>query len=215
MTTTTSTQTRTQLGIGSTALPMIRNRSRLIAGVIAVAFACLLSSVVYGEVNDRTDVLVLSRNVEQGHVITAGDLTIAEVALSGNMKSFGPAERSTLVGQVASTHLASGTMLSPGVVTPAGPMKPGSATAAALMKPGQYPASMRTGDRVRLITPSASGTSADAAPATSIDGTVTSIDRASDTSGAVSISFVIDERFADAVASAGATGNLAAVVLPR
>lgn len=215
MTSISQSQTKTQLGIGSASLPMVRNRSRLIAGVIAIAFACLLASVVYGNVNNRSDVLVLGRSIEQGHVITASDLSVAEVALADNMKAFAPGQRSTLIGQAASTRLEAGTLLSPGIVNPVGPMTKGTATAAALMKPGQYPASMKAGDRVRLITPAPSTPSPDGSAAPSIDGTVVSIDRASDAAGAASVSFVIQEQFANVVAGSGATGSLAAVVLPQ
>lgn len=215
MTSIAHTQNKSQLGVAGVSLPMIRNRSRLVAGLIAITFSCLLASVVYGDLNNRSEVLVLSHSVEQGHIISTSDLTTSEVSLAANVRSLAPGQRSTLIGQKASTRLEAGTMLSPDLVDPVNQMTIGTATAAALMKPGQYPASMKVGDRVRLITPAPSTAPIDGFTPPLIDGSVTSIDRASEASGAASVSFIIPEQFANAVASSGATGSLAAVVLPQ
>ncbi len=204
----TTTRTRSSLGIGSSSLPIVRSRTKLLAGIAVTIFAAMFASVVYGSVGDRTDVVSLVKDVEQGHAITASDLGVAQVSVSGDIRTIASKDRSQLVGQVATTHLSAGSLLAPSSLSRGAALGPGQVKVAALMKPGQYPVAMKPGDSVRLVLPDAPA-DASAAP---IIGTVASIDNVSDVSGSSTVTFTTDDAVANAVASAGATGDLAAVV---
>ena len=195
--------------VSSSAMPVVRHPSRMLAGALVVIIFAMAASAIYTKIGDRSEVLVFSRPVEQGHVITDGDLRVASVAVDKDVKTVPASQRSIVVGRVATARMLAGNLVNPESATNAQPIGAGRATFGAALKVGQYPASMHPGDVVSLIVPMTS----DAAPVAPVKATVASVDAPRDNSGTTSASFVVDAVDAPLVATAGGSGNLVVVVL--
>jgi hypothetical protein len=91
-------------------------------------------------------------------------------------------------------------------------LEAGRSTVGAALKVGQYPADMRVGDPVLLITPAAQDGTINGQQK---QGVVATFQAPSRDSGTASASFVVDQSDAATLATAGADGKLAIVVLPR
>lgn len=197
--------------LSTAALPAVRHPSRMIIGVIVLLLCAMQTAAVYSRIGDRQSVLALARPVEEGHVITNADLKATRIAVDSGVRTVPVGQRGDVVGRVATARLVPDSILNPQLITNSAALPPGKATVGASLKPGQFPAGMHTGDPVLLVaTPSN-----DAAAAPPVNAAVSSVQGATDQSGTTSASFVVDQESAAAIATAGAGGNLVAVVLPR
>ena len=185
-----------------------RNRSRIGAGVFALALAGLLAVLVYGNVGQRHPVLAVARDVDPGQVITAGDLRVVQVAADADVKTVASSERSSIVGQRAAVRLLPGSILAPEAVTQGNVVADGATVIGAVVQPGQYPLGLRAGDEVDVVV--TGGPSGDRPVRADIIA-VSSTRGASGTA----ISLAVPQDSAARLAVAGSEGRLLLMVPPR
>ncbi|MGH9153138.1 MAG: SAF domain-containing protein [Acidimicrobiales bacterium] len=130
---------------------VVRNRGRIGAGVFTLALAGLLAALVYGNVGQRHPVLSVTRAVDPGQVITAGDVRVVRVAADADVRTIPSSERSSVVGQRAAVRLLPGSILAPDAVTKGKVVGDGATVIGAVVKPGQYPLGLRAGDEVDVV----------------------------------------------------------------
>jgi len=182
-----------------------RSRGRMAAGVLALAASALLGIVVYGRAADRLPVLVVAREVESGDVVESGDLTLARVSVDAGVQTVPASQRSSVVGKRASTRLVTGSLLTPANLGDGPSIAPGLAVIGAVVRPGQYPAALRAGDAVAVV-------SADAA--SPVQALIASVAR-SEVGGATAVSLAVPASTATRLAIAGAQGQLLIMVPAR
>lgn len=133
--------------------PRGRRRPGLItAGVALSALGALVAVWLVSSAGDRTDVVMLARDVAYGTTLTADDLTTTAVAVDASVATVAAEGASSLVGQVATADLAAGTLLAPSDVAPAGPPGPGEALVPLPATAERLPATgLRPGDRLLVV----------------------------------------------------------------
>lgn len=197
-------------------LPLVRNRTQLIAGIGFVALSALLIATLFIRSSHRDQVLALAHDVAAGQVIQHGDLRSVGVASDNPIATIKTADARLAIGRVATANLAAGTLLSPSTVNSAPTLAPGQATVGAALKPGQFPTSLRVGDKVLAVVTPSTGTSTTAATLPNpVSATVADIGRSDEATGASTLSLTLDQSLAPVVAAAGAAGNLSLVVLAK
>ena len=81
MSTVTSTAPRkAKLRVNSSVLPTTRHPARLVTAALVLVLSSMLAVAIYTQVGDRTQVLALVHDVEQGNTITNQDLKVVDVA---------------------------------------------------------------------------------------------------------------------------------------
>jgi hypothetical protein len=191
-------------------LPLVRNRSRVIAGIGLVAISTLLIATLFLRAGHRDQVLALSHDITAGQVIQHADLKSVGVASDRDLKLIETSDARSVIGKVATSNLAAGTLLSVSTVSATSALKPGQATVGAALKAGQFPTSLHVGDKVLAVATPSTGTSMQAEP---VPATVSDIGRIDEATGNTAMSLTLDQSDAPAIATAGASGNLSLVVL--
>jgi hypothetical protein len=196
-------------------LPVVRNRSRLLAGIGVVAICALLIATLYNRAGQRTYVLVLSHDISTGQVIERSDLKSVGIAANSPVATVKTPNARTIMGKTATSNLSAGTILTPSAVANVAQTAPGQAVVGAALKPGQFPTSLHVGDRVlAVITPSTGTSTPDGnASSTPIDATVSDVGTTDANTGTTSVSLTMSASDAPSVATAGASSNLSLVVL--
>lgn len=124
----------------------------LALALVLVVGGALAAGLLVQSAGDRTSVLVAAREIGPGQVLTADDFRVVDVGVDGSASLLPASQRTALVGQVATTRIPEGSLLSPGQVSSEARLAAGSVVVGALLGPGQLPvADLRPGDRVRLI----------------------------------------------------------------
>lgn len=175
----------------------------LLAGVLLIAGSALGFGVIAQRVAQRRPVVVLSRPLPRGSLVTTADLGVAQVAADPGI-ALVPADRSReLVGRALLTSLPAGALVTTDLVGPAGlEVDESSRTVGVELEPGGYPTpALAAGDTVSVVLTTDSGTVLtddavvlDFAPA--VEGTSTML-----------ASIVVDAAAAPRVAAAAAQGQ--------
>ena len=193
--------------------PRGRRRPGLItAGVGLVMLGALVAVWLVTAAGNRTPVVAVAHDVPYGAVITAADLTRADVSVDSSVVTVPAGDAASLVGKVAATDLVAGSLLAPGQVTTAGPPGPGEVLVPLAVAAKKIPAGgLTAGDRLLIVdTPPA-----DADPPTgalhTIGVTVARVG-APDLNGVVVIDVIAREGDGPGVAARAATGRFALVV---
>lgn len=125
--------------------------------VLACAGGFVLVSVTAG---DRQPALALARPVVVGHVLTAPDLRVVNIAVDPGVAIVSGSQASHVVGRVVATSLPAGTLLTPAVLGGGSMPGAGHAVAALALKAGQFPPEIAPGARVSVVSvPSATAAS--------------------------------------------------------
>lgn len=184
----------------------------LALALVLVVGGALAAGLLVQSAGDRTAVLVAAREIGPGQVIAAGDLRTVDVGVDGSASVVPASQRSSLVGQVATTRIPEGSMLSEGQVAAEARLASGSVVVGALLGPGQLPvADLRSGDRVRLIAVSEEATdeSADPLGEASIYAVATGTQ-----TGTLFVSLTVEDGVAQLVSDVAAQQRLRLVLLP-
>lgn len=201
-------------------LPRAHVRLRRLDLRVAVGLLLMLVAVFGGAsliktAQARIPVLVAAASVQPGEVITASDIRIADLSLSGGVAHLPAAMKDQIVGRVATEPLWEGKLLSSGSVSQAPPLPVGMVAMSLALKPDHAVAgSIRSGDSVAVIASTAPGRSD---PQTTILFTsvpVLSVTHAEATEGGgvlVTLRLRLDE--ARALAAARAAGPVDLVLL--
>ena len=202
---------------GATAgLPREPNAS-IIAGALLMVISALAAGLLYADLGNRRPLVAIARPVAAGQVIQRGDLTQVLVGSVGGIRTMQWSGRASVIGRTAAVSLVPGSLLNPSQLATGTAIDPASAVVGAVLKPGQFPAGLRSGDKVLAIV-----LPLDAATATGqgridppIAVIVAAIDKFADRSGGLSVSLAVSPGDAATLAVAGARGRLTLVLAPR
>ena len=142
-----------RLGVAPPSTSRRRRTPELVAGVLLVAGGALASLVLATSGRARTPVLALAGDVGRGEVIAEEDLTTVHVASDSSIAHLAEDETDALVGRVAATDLAAGTvMTSELVAAPVELVGPGEGTVGLSLEAGQVPSlRLAPGDGVSVV----------------------------------------------------------------
>ncbi len=206
-------------GNGARLVPPARQRSIPLA-VLGVLL-CFVGALVFGALHLRLDhraaLLAITRPVAAGQVIRDRDLRVVRASADG-IDTIGVAERRAVVGHVASVPLVAGTLLVRAELGSVASLRPGQAVVGLALKDGQFPAGLRSGDRLLIIDTGARTASAEPAAAARVLGsrvgvTVVSVGPSTNTPGVTVVSVQMDEADASGVATAAAAGQVSVVLV--
>lgn len=122
----------------ATRLRVRRQPRWIAAGVLAMCLGGLGAAALYAEASRSSDVIVLTRNVARGEVLTRDDLRIARVGNLDGISSVGAAEIDALSGQRALVDLTERALLPAGGVGVAA-LEPGGSQIGLRLAPGRIP----------------------------------------------------------------------------
>jgi hypothetical protein len=205
---------------------MVRQRRRR-PGVIALSVALiagggLAGAVLYTVSGQRSDVVVVVRDVPVGVLITQDDLGRASVALDPSVKAVDASQAPDLVGERAAVDLKAGALLSPAQVTRQSLVGPGQQVVGVALKPTQMPATpLSPGQKVLVVTtPDANavdgtGKTMQAGPPQTLAATVVAVGRPQMGTGQVTVDVAVASSDGPALAARVATGNVAVVLAAR
>ncbi len=192
-----------------------RSAPLALVGVAAVVVGALVFLGLYAGIDSRQSVLVATRVVAPGQVITAEDLGVVSISVAEGTAVVPSAEASSVVGQTAAVGLVPGAILSPSQLGASSGLQPGQAQVGVALQPGQSPLGLRKGSRVRVVDSGGvvGGEEVNAA-VLSTEAVVSDVGPASASSGTSVVSLTVPEQDATAVAAAGNAGRVSLVVLP-
>jgi hypothetical protein len=105
-----------------------------------------------GAAGQRQEVLAVRADVAYGEVVSADDLTIARVSVDPGIAVLPASAGDAIVGQVATTRLAPGMLLTDGMVEPGGEPGPGQVLVPIAVPAERMPAGgLRAGDRILAV----------------------------------------------------------------
>lgn len=166
-----------------------------------------------GVAGDRTDVLVVARDVPYGQILVAGDLTLTAVAVDTLVDTVPADQLDVVLGQVAAADLHAGSLLTPAQVTADTPPGQGEVLVPLPVLPERLPAGgVQAGDRLLVVdAPSVGSDPLPTAPAT-FEVTVVRIGEP-DLNGLSVLDVAADEDDGPGLATRAASGRFALVLL--
>lgn len=204
-----------------------RRPALAILAVLLVVVGALGTASAVSSAGHRAPVLVLARDVPEGAILTAGDLTTVDVAASG-LASIPAGAAASVVGQRAAVPLLAGSVLTRSALTSGPALLPGQDVVGLSLRAGQLPAEgLSVGDHVSVVLTAAAGQStaaAGSADGAASPGSVLVPDAvvyatsapgaASGSSAAEDVSLVVPTTLAGPLAAAGVAGQVALVLEP-
>lgn len=197
-------------------LPRGRRRPALLAlGVVLVVLGILGGVWLVRAAGERVAVLAVARPVPYGAVLTAGDLTRAEVSVDPAVATVPAGDLDQVLGLVAATNLTPGSLLTRSAVTRLAPPGPGQVLVAIALPAGRLPAGpLRAGDPVLVVDTPPAGAEPPTLPPATIAATVVRL-APPDPSGVTVVDVTVNAGDGPALAARSATGRIAVVVLSR
>jgi hypothetical protein len=183
-------------------------------GVGLVIAGALLAAWLMAGSSDRTSVLAVSHDVAYGHVLSAADITTTDVLVDPQVHTIPAADVSRVLGQVATTTLVAGSLLSVEQLAAAAPPAPGQVLVPLPVPGNRLPEDgLVAGARILVVdTPTADADPPTTAPAT-IEATVVSVGPA-DLNGVSVVDVTVAAGDGPALAARSVTGRFALVILP-
>jgi len=130
----------------------------VVLGVLLVA-GCALAAVLWQRHTNTTEtVVVASRPIARGAVVTSADLGGAQIGGEISALIAGD-DAALLLGRIAVVDIAAGLPLSMALVTEEMPLGADEALTSVALEPGQMPPDLSPNDHVRIIVTAASGQS--------------------------------------------------------
>ena|SRR5437763_4996663 len=228
MVTTTTTGPRTsaanghpQTGVRLTPTKPRRNGALIAVGVLLVVGCGLVAAVLQMRASSKTAVLAVAHQVPAGQAIRASDLSTVSLSGGAGLDAIAAADRGSVVGQTAAVPLMPGTLITRSELTKNNTVVKGKVVIGLSLKPGQVPTShLKEGDAV-LVVATGPATQLTGGAATAIGGadrptgavlvrgaTVFAVDGTSRNSDNTSVSILIDEADAPAVAAAASVNQI-------
>lgn len=142
-------RTRTHDTVKAPALPRRRRPAMFLLVVVFIGLGVLAGQYAYAQLDKRSSVVVVARDVPIGQVIGQDDLAAVRIAADPMVATVPAGRLSEMVGRVAAVDLVAGTLLADGHTTDAMTPGPGQQLVPLALKPGQLPArGLRAGDHV-------------------------------------------------------------------
>ena len=192
-----------------------RSAPMALAGLTAVVLGALVFAALHVGLDRRRPVLVVTRPVAAGAVITAQDLGEVKASVASSM-AVPVGRRGDVIGKAAATGLTPGALLAPGQVGGSSALRRGEALVGMSLKAGQFPTAIRPGTRVQVVdSGGSSGRAEQTGPIVLSDAAVvTSVGRTESSTSATAVSLTLPEPEAASVVAASAAGRANLVVLP-
>jgi hypothetical protein len=202
-------------------LPRQRRRGLLLLGVALTCAAGVATAALVTSAGHRVPVVVATRDIPLGAVITAADLSTAEVSTGAGVSSIPGRQESQVTGQIAATDVPAGTLVVPGDLTSAAGPAAGQALVPVALKSWQIPASgLAGGTPVQAVpTPGAAGQAGSGGPAGQalghpVTATVYRVSGA-DAAGNIVVDLLVPAAEGSAVARQASTGQIAIIETGR
>lgn len=193
----------------------------VVAGVLLVVGSALVFATIWARAGSESRVLVLTRSVDAGHVLTSSDLRSANVSTGQGLATVLATSESSVVGRTTAVPLTAGSLLSPDALGSGRALRSGEAMVGLALKPGTFPSSLAPGDHVRVVdtTTAATSTSGNAAPARASSGGATGVvmaieANASAADGSAVVSLRVADEDADGVAQLASAEHASLVLVP-
>jgi len=198
-----------------------RNLPLVGLGVLLVVGCAIGFSSAWLRAGGRQEVLVVSKSLSAGQVLSPSDLRTAQLSVASGVATFPASELSDVIGRPVSSNLTSGTLLTASDVTQAIGPPSGRAVIGLALKPGQYPPEVASGERVLIvISGGAAGTSVSStslsstAADTPVEATVIGVESApANSSESLVVTIELAEGNGAAVTSAASAGNVSLAVI--
>jgi hypothetical protein len=210
---------RARLGGRRRQMPLV------VIGVLLVIGGALAFADASLHLGSREEVLVISRPLGAGQVLTSSDLQSARVSTGSGLQVVPMSEEASVVGRPVALSLVAGSLLTRSEVGSPSPVASGSEVVALGLKAGQYPPDLAPGDRVHVVPVTAPSSSSGDVPSgtssaptsgtgvpSALTATVLAVDVASANSDSPTVfSLRVSSRDADEVATLAAAGNASLV----
>lgn len=185
-----------------------RWRSVVVAVALMVAGATAVV-VALSQVDQRSPVLVAAEALPAGHVVTAADVRVVELAGAESLSTVSDVEQ--VVGATLTLPVTEGALLSDAVLGANGQqLASGQATVGVQLAAGQVPSSVRTGSQVAVVlTGQDSGSASFSAQVQSLTPLTEEV------GGEVLVDLVVEGTHAAQLARAAAEEQLALVQTPH
>jgi len=195
--------------------PRRRNWALAVTGVLVVTGCALIFAIGWTQAGNRVPVLVLTRAVAAGQPLTAADLGVVRVSVSGQVAVVPAGAENSVLGRPAAGPLPAGALLAYGDAGPASPAA-GQDYLGVAVKPGQYPPDLSAGQAVDVLaTPAqASGGSSSQAPALPAGQAVVLGVEVNPATGATVVELSLNQNEVPQVAAVAATGQIALITIP-
>lgn len=196
----------------------VRGRRRpwlLGLGALLAALGALTVVWLVGSAGQRQEVLVVRADVAYGEVLTAEDIALARVSVDPGVAVLPSADRDLVVGQVATTRLAPGMLLTADMFGSVGEPGPGRVLVPIAVAGDRMPAGgLRAGDRILAVDAQDDGAGSPSGPtAATTSATVVRVGPP-DINGVTVIDVTTAAAAGPALAVAAANGHVALVVEP-
>jgi hypothetical protein len=199
-----------------------RRRPMVLALAVAMAgTGVVVSAAIYQRADHQVPVVMVTRPVSAGAVVTASDLGTTTVTAGSGITVVPASQLGHVTGEVAAVALQPATLLSPSDLTTSHPPRPGQELLAAPVRPADLPVSgLAPGDHVLVVaTPGVQGQAGAAAGAPSLalpaGAVVEAVMSVPDSDGFDVIDLLVSDADAVAVAEQVSTGQFALVITRR
>jgi Flp pilus assembly protein CpaB len=147
-------QSATDIAVG---VQPVRRARRVRVPELAVGLIVMLGfglGAVLWQLNStqKDPVLALAHDVARGEVIERSDLRVVYLSTDDAIAHVGRSGAATIIGRVAASDIAAGTLLTPGSVLEGSVVAAGEGVVGLSLEPGQVPSSrLRAGDLVNVV----------------------------------------------------------------
>lgn len=197
----------------------------VVAAVVVVLLGGVVAMYALQHFNRRDSVLAIARPVSVGSVITAADLSTAQVVADAHLSPIPASQQQQVVGKIASVDLTPGTLLTASEVTTSDGFSSGQVLVTLPLKQTQLPArGVRAGELIEVVATGsadaatgsgAAGAGGQQSPAqTPIPATVLEVGAPDPTSGVVVVDVRVGTDLGVGLSQLAASGDMAIIVLP-
>lgn len=212
--------------------PRERKPALAALAVLLILAGALGATTLVLRVGDRIEVVRTTDDIQVGESVNKNNITSAMVAADDSVHYVPWAQRTSLMKLKARTTIYQGTIVIGDMFAAKSTLPAGKASVGLALKEGQYPADVKSGDVVAAYrvgrnssssnsgsgSSSSSGTSAGTSNSLIVDDArVNSVKDDSDTTvstGSKSLTLLVDQADAAALAQAAAAGEVAIVLVP-
>jgi Flp pilus assembly protein CpaB len=188
-----------------------------VIAVLLIVLGAAVAGLLATRIDDRVPVLVARDDLSIGHLITAKDLAVAEMASSG-IAAIPASQASQVIGRYTNTTIGAGRLMDRSMLSTSGLLTPDKAAVGVSLAAGHYPANgLQSGDVVQVVRSVNDQGKAivDRAVVSAVLKPGSSVFGSSSSSSTMTVTLIVDPKSSPQVAAAGAANQLSLVLLQR